>query len=411
MYQKISEIIEEISRQELEYGINQYSIYNNQKNYYKPILLFFQDQAKEIYDPEILMKYSAKVEDDFRNSKIKNHIYTDLKRGIKRFKSCAETGKVDFSKSHPKMYQPSEEGMKLYSAILDFNKCSDSISNNNQAIIRNFICYIEYNKINVADIDDDTILGFLKNIKDTYSQSNGYIRQSIVLISNYLKSQGNLFKMNYSQLQMKGKRKRIIEPYSVEEISDILAATDLDLNSPYRDKAIILLAYSTGLRAIDITSLKLSDIDYRKHSLSIIQRKTNYPVSLPVNATALNAIAEYILKERPKSNDAHIFLSSVAPHNPLRGAKSLGNISRKYCREANIEKKTGRNFHSFRRSFASHMSASEVPLPVISQMLGHVSLNSDKPYLTYHEEQMQKCSLDFSEIPLKEGIYSESGDK
>ena len=410
MPKTIVDIIEDVKQQELEYGIKEYSVYNNEKNYYNPILKFFHDHDAELYCPEILQQYYEMISQKHENSEVSDHRFRDIKRCIKRIRSCAETGSVDFTKNHPKTYQPSENGMNLYADILEFHHCAENISNNNQAILRNFICYLEQKGIALQDISDNVIMDFIDAAKTTYRQSNGYIRQSMVLVSDYLKSQGICLKMNYRELQMKGRRERMIEPFTVDEISRILSSIDAGSKTGIRDKAIILLAYSTGLRAIDITSLHLTDIDYKKGSVSVVQSKTGQPVFLPLNASTMNAVADYILKERPDSDDTHIFLSSRAPFNPLRGSESPGNISRKYCRIAEIEKKPGRDFHSFRRSFASGMSSAEIPLTIISQMLGHTGINSDKPYLSYNEKQMQLCALDFSDIPLTDGIYAKEGD-
>lgn len=409
MQKTIRDIIEEVKQQELDYGITDYTVYNYEKNYYQPIITFFDEHDAEFYSSDILNEYAECIKRRYQDSEFSDHRFAQIKRCIRRIYSCAETGIVDFKKQHAKLYQPSEKGMELYDDILEFNHCASDISSNNQAILRNFICYLEQNDIATEDITDKVLLNFIDNAYAVYKQSNGYIRQSMVLVSDYLNSRGNCLKMNYRELQLKGRRQRVIEPFTVDEISGILSSIDVDSKTGKRDKAIILLAYSTGLRAIDISSLLLTDIDYKNKSVSITQSKTGKQVYLPLNMSTMNAIADYILNERPKSNDMHIFLSSVAPFKQLHGSRSLGNISRKYCRIAGIEKKPGRDFHSFRRSFATCMSSAEIPLPVISQMLGHDNINSDKPYLSYNDKQMLRCALDFSEIPLTVGIYAEGG--
>ena len=73
---------------------------------------------------------------------------------------------------------------------------------------------------------------------------------------------------------------------------------------------------------------------------------------------------------------------------------------------ANIEVIKKRSFHSIRRSFASELSASEVPLTTISQLLGHTNTDSDKPYLSYNRNQLLFCAIDFAEIPIISGYYA-----
>jgi len=54
------------------------------------------------------------------------------------------------------------------------------------------------------------------------------------------------------------------------------------------------------------------------------------------------------------------------------------------------------------------MSLAGVPLPTISQMLGHKNIEQDKPYLSYDKEQISHCSIDFSEVPIFGGRYAPS---
>ncbi len=410
MVKSISDIVNDVMQQELDYGIDDYTVHNYDLNYYRPIIRYFQDNNTDLYCHEVILKYSCEIAQKHSESVISDYRFQAIKRSIQRIISCAETGKVDFSIKHPKIYQPSEDGMKLYAAIVEYNRCELTLSNNNQAILRNFICFIEQKGIRSTEITDKIILEFISNASNNYKQSNGYIRQSMVLVSDYLKNIGVSLRMNYRELKMKKCRKRMIEPYSTDEVASIIESIDPESNTYYRDKAIFLLAYSTGLRAIDITGLLLTDIDYRNASVSVRQSKTGHLVILPLNITVMNAVADYIMNERPKSNEKHIFLASKAPFNRLKGSRSLGNISRKYCKLAEIEKKPGRDFHSLRRTFASNLSSAEVPLSTISQMLGHESINSDRPYLSYNEKQMLRCALDFSDIPLTHGIYAKEGD-
>ena len=73
--------------------------------------------------------------------------------------------------------------------------------------------------------------------------------------------------------------------------------------------------------------------------------------------------------------------------------------------EVNVIK--GRGFHSLRRAYATEMSNAGVPLETISQMLGHKSIEEDKPYLTYNREKISFLTFDFSLVPIIAGYYLE----
>lgn len=121
----------------------------------------------------------------------------------------------------------------------------------------------------------------------------------------------------------------------------------------------------------------------------------------------MNAIADYVLKARPECSHDEIFLTVKGPVKPLdKRHYALTNISDRYFTEAGVEKILGRGFHSLRRSFATELSEAGVPLETISQLLGHKSIDEDKPYLSYNREQVAFCAIGFDEIPLTTGIYS-----
>jgi hypothetical protein len=83
----------------------------------------------------------------------------------------------------------------------------------------------------------------------------------------------------------------------------------------------------------------------------------------------------------------------------------LDGIIEKYSATAGVEKKPYRSFHSLRRSFATELSAAGVPLPTISQMLGHKSMDEARPYLSYDRTQILFCAMGFDGIPIASGIY------
>ncbi|WP_298839822.1 tyrosine-type recombinase/integrase [Clostridium sp.] len=66
----------------------------------------------------------------------------------------------------------------------------------------------------------------------------------------------------------------------------------------------------------------------------------------------------------------------------------------------------GKSFHALRRSMATWMLESDIPLSTISQVLGHKSMNSAKPYLSMSERKLFECALGFESIPIEKGIYS-----
>ena len=193
------------------------------------------------------------------------------------------------------------------------------------------------------------------------------------------------------------------------EDSEIQAIFDkVDLNSPRgkRDYAIMRLALDTGLRWSDIASLKLSEIDWRKKEISVQQEKTGTALKLPLTVEAGNAVAEYILNARPKTEVPYVFLRLRRPFDRLNSRTPAANIMLLYQSEGfRHESGDGKSFHAFRRTMGTRLIRADIPLTTVSQILGHTNLDSTKRYLYLHDEKLLACCMDLSKYPCrKEGL-------
>ena len=105
------------------------------------------------------------------------------------------------------------------------------------------------------------------------------------------------------------RKRSIIEVYSEEEQHKIAVL----LSSPgisRRDAAICLLSFETGLRSVDICNLRLGDVEWKHNIIHIVQSKTQRPLNLPLRSSYGNAMADYLLEERPHGKeDFFSFLS------------------------------------------------------------------------------------------------------
>jgi len=199
------------------------------------------------------------------------------------------------------------------------------------------------------------------------------------------------------------KKRSIISVLTAEEeqaVWDVLKKNVVSL----RDKAIITLSLQTGIRAVDIVNLKVSDINWVNDVISISQSKTNEPLVLPLLPAIGNAIAEYIVNERPKTESSYIFLSCNAPHKPLKDHASCYAVIKKIFSLAGI--RTGNELKGtrlLRHHMASKMLKKGVAVQTISLTLGHVNPNSVDIYLTTDEKRLRECALPLSVIPMNVG--------
>jgi site-specific recombinase XerD len=189
------------------------------------------------------------------------------------------------------------------------------------------------------------------------------------------------------------RRKEILDIYSDEEYEQIyqyLENSDIKL----RDKAICMIALETGLRAVDICNIRIHDIDWRNDCIHIVQEKTGRALNIPLKASYGNAIADYLLSERPFSDSEFVFLQSIAPFSPLTSHSGYRKVLFNVVTGAGVEG-NGRSYGTriTRHSTASKMLRQGVPLPVIAEALGHGNHNSVMVYLTTEDAKLAECTL------------------
>lgn len=202
------------------------------------------------------------------------------------------------------------------------------------------------------------------------------------------------------------KRKKVLPCFSQEDLTTMFSAIDTCTSLGKRDYAITKLSIGTGLRIVDIANLCFSNVDWRTNEIKVTQEKTRKQLILPLSADVGNAIADYILNGRPKSNSSYIFLKHRRPYEKLD--KGVGANTIKRClSNAEIVHVVGdgKTFHGLRRTFGTELVKAKTPLPTVSQLLGHSSLNTSKHYISLNDDMLRVCCMDISMYSTtKEGL-------
>ena len=367
-----------------------------------------EDSNRSNYSDQVMCEYRKHLEDLKSSGAMCFGNYRFNIRICRMVESYVKTGKVDFSRAKMKTaYYPVPDELNQIVETILIENCTKTQIDDYRAPIRHLFWYINERSIKLQDVSDELILDFFINeVPKTNAGSIYRVRKCIKIVVEYLKKNGNnKLKRDYSLIKVKSRKNRIIPAFSNLDIKKMTEVIDTSSDVGKRDLAIILIGFSTGLRASDIANLKLTDIDWKKKQISIIQSKTQKAIICQLNGTTLNAIADYILNGRPESSAPEIFLSSKAPHSKIH--RNFASIIDKYICAANVKDINGRGFHSLRRAFETELVSNGVSIEVASQMLGHSTINEDKPYLTYSKEQCSFIALDFENIPLRSKYYQD----
>lgn len=191
------------------------------------------------------------------------------------------------------------------------------------------------------------------------------------------------------------KRKHIPTTWTREDVDRILSCIDVANPVGKRDYAMILLVARLGIRVSDVIRLRFDSIKWDKNCIHISQYKTNEPLILPLFEDVGNAIIDYIKNGRPPTDLDLIFITHKPPFGKFSDNNHLYGIFNQYLRKSGIvvtpEKNHG--MHSLRHTLANELLRNEIPLPVISEILGHKSLESTMQYLRANTEQLRYCTL------------------
>lgn len=190
------------------------------------------------------------------------------------------------------------------------------------------------------------------------------------------------------------KRVRIPSAYSYDEVMKILGMVDRNNPVGKRNYAILLLITRLGLRSGDVSGLRFENFDWEHNRLTLTQHKTGRPLTLPLLEDVGLAVIDYLKFGRPKSDSKAVFLSHTPPFKDFNSS-SLYRIVSDYIYKAGLTvpgKKRGP--HSLRHSLASRLLEENVPLPVISEILGHASTETTAVYLTIGIDQLRRCALE-----------------
>lgn len=158
-----------------------------------------------------------------------------------------------------------------------------------------------------------------------------------------------------------------------QEVEKILEAANKQDQSGLRDRAIMELLYSSGLRVGELVSLKTSDINIAEGTLKV-KGKGNKERIVPVGSYALDYILEY-LQKRKNCRSSYIFLNKKGGKITPR---SIERIINKYAKIAGITKKV--TPHTFRHSFATHLLDRGADLRTVQEMLGHSDIATTQIY-------------------------------
>jgi site-specific recombinase XerD len=366
--------------------------------------------------------YNTDVEQAYLSSVLGNFDYHQLNRKEKELVNVIEalsefqrTGRqriAGMRKQPPKEFKG-----ELGRIIANFIAHRENTLKLSKNTIRGYVfClypfYCHMNSIglkHMSDIKSSDILSYIEQM-DANTSAKKHCSLNILRIFFRYLYEHHILSVNYSRVIPKDNYRsqpKLPSTFTDEEIVALLDAIDRGNPKGKRDYAILLLATKLGLRASDICELRFDNIKWEHNIIRFKQNKIGKVLELPLLPEVGNAIIDYLKNGRPISQVDNCFLQIMSPYNRIQ-TSDLGNMIRKYITLAGINCSNRRHGpHALRHSFASALLRAKAPLPVISEALGHKSMDSTMFYLRIDISSLRKCVMEVPLVPLS--FYKQKG--
>ncbi len=242
-------------------------------------------------------------------------------------------------------------------------------------------------------LNNKDIQNYIQNdLKDLNASSVSRTISTLKSLYKYLKINGQIKTNPVSNINTPKKAQKLPKVLSEDEVNNLLdinLKTDFD----YRNKAMLELMYSSGLRVSELINLTLNDIDTKSAIVRVFGKGSKERV-IPLDEYACEALDNYILYHRynlfKHGENNYLFLNN---HGEKMTRQGFFKILQKLAKEKNI--KTSFSPHTLRHSFATHLLKHGADLRSIQELLGHSDISSTQIYTHITNERLQNNYKEF----------------
>ncbi len=253
--------------------------------------------------------------------------------------------------------------------------------------------YCEDNNLSVKEVQYAHLKNFVAELYDLglSARSQARIISGIKQFYAYLLLENLVINDPSELLEQPKIGRKLPEVMTIEEIDDLIDANNLEKPEGYRNRAMLEVLYSCGLRVSELVELKFSDLFYDEGFVRVIG-KGNKERLVPLSKSVELEIQKYSEKTRSKlkikkGHENFIFLNR-------RGSKltrvMIFLIIKELALKIDLKKKISP--HTFRHSFATHLIEGGANLRAIQEMLGHESIITTEIY-THLDQRFLKDAI------------------
>ena len=254
-----------------------------------------------------------------------------------------------------------------------------------------FNVFVQKRKLTVETVSRDDLVDFLAGLYREKLESRTVARQ-LVSIRNFFRfaQVQELITVDPSQNLESPKIRRTLPGYlKLEEVDRLLAQPDAKTALGLRDRAMLEVLYSTGLRVSELIGLRVMDLDPKVGCIRCIGKGDKERI-VPAGRKALSLVEKYLRDARPKLLGKGVSSQSLFVNRSGNSLSRVGvwKILSAYGRRAGL--RVALTPHMLRHSFATHLLERGADLRSVQLMLGHADISTTQIYTHVVEERLKQ---------------------
>ncbi len=179
-----------------------------------------------------------------------------------------------------------------------------------------------------------------------------------------------------------------------EDVRRAIDTIDTTTAAGIRDRAMMLLLATTGLRNRELRQLELEDIRWRSGELVLRHTKGHRDRIVPLLEEAGAALIEYVLRARPQTAERRVFLLHLPPLRPISNSGTVSRIVLTRLQRAGLSIERG-GAHLLRHSLATRLVEQRRPIKEVADLLGHRNIDTTSFYVKVAVSQLADVALPF----------------
>ncbi|MCS4240098.1 site-specific tyrosine recombinase XerD [Myroides odoratus] len=254
-----------------------------------------------------------------------------------------------------------------------------------------FVQFLSHSEIEVApkNVTPAHVNEFVYQLSTVLAPtSQARIISGVKSFFTFLLVDGQIEKAPTDLLEIPKLGRKLPEVLAMEEVDAMLATLDLSTNEGYRNKVMMELLYSCGLRVSELVNLRLSDLFFEEGFIRVIGKGSKHRF-VPIDPDTMELITMYKQSIRNqmqvKKEDTDIVFLNRRGGRLTRAM--IFTIVKQAAQEANIQKNVSP--HSFRHSFATYLLENGADIRMIQLMLGHESILTTEIYTHISREKLK----------------------